>query len=317
MSSSTMNVALPTVDFGNGVFPPILTPLTANGDIDDVSLAAVTSRALRHRVDGVFALGSSGDAIYFNDRDRRHIAEVIIDAAGGKVPVLVSALDATADRVIERLEALRGLRFDAVVVTGPYYADLTDVEVIRHFEMIARKVPVPLVAYDIPANTHRKLSAGIVNELLNRGLIVGVKDSSGDLAGLRQVANEKPREGLGIFTGSDVLADISLAVGANGLVAGLANVAPHLFVSLREAFANDDAADVAAIQSRIGILARVYGVGKRYGLGRNSSEIGGLKVALTTLGVIATATAKSPMLTMPDESRAEVQAIVEEAAVMV
>lgn len=117
----------------SGVIPPVVTPLTADGELDRPSLERVVGHLLDGGVSGLFALGSSGETAYLTPGQQDEVIKVITAASGGQVPVLVGAIETTTNRAIERGRAAAALGADAVVVTAPFYTRTHATEIDRHF----------------------------------------------------------------------------------------------------------------------------------------------------------------------------------------
>jgi 4-hydroxy-tetrahydrodipicolinate synthase len=291
-----------------GVIPPVCTPLDTDGSVDTRSLERLVERLLAAGVDGIFALGSSGEAIYLNDADRRKVLEVVVGTVGGSATVFAGALDATPARVVDQIRWIEGSRANVLLVTAPFYANVSDAETTRHFELVSASASLPVLAYDIPGNVGRKLSTQVTIDLLSRDVIAGVKDSSGVMDGLVDVLSATGVDrGSSILTGADVLAADSLAAGADGLVPGLGNVRPNLFVELYAAHLAGDAEAVRRAQAAITTMSGIFGIGERYGLGRHASEIGALKAVLHREGIIASPTTPAPLTPYPAEAVADLE----------
>lgn len=138
----------------SGVIPPVVTPLTADGDFDRASLERVVGHLLDGGVGGLFALGSSGETAYLTPTQQDEVIKVITGAAAGQVPVIVGAIETTTNRAIERADAAAGLGADAVVATAPFCTRTHGSEIDRHFRDIAAAVDLPLLAYDVPVCVH-------------------------------------------------------------------------------------------------------------------------------------------------------------------
>jgi 4-hydroxy-tetrahydrodipicolinate synthase len=293
-----------------GVIPPIVTPLDDDGAVDAASLEAVVERQLAAGVDGLFALGSSGEGAYLRDEDRRIVVDVVVGATAGAVPVLAGAVDTTANRVVDQIRRLEGTGVAGVVVTAPFYANVTPRETLTHFRAVASASSLPVLAYDIPGNVGRKLEAQTAIELLAEGTVVGLKDSSGDTAQFLQVLEALgPDRRVSILTGADTGALAALDAGADGVVPGIGNVDPRLFVELVRAVAVGDRATAEELQERISALTEVFRIGERHGIGRHAPELGGMKTALQLAGVIAGAGVSIPMSPYPEAARAELAAL--------
>lgn len=279
-----------------GLIPPIVTPLRPDGSLDEESLRSLIDFEISAGANGIFVLGSSGEAVYLDDATRVLVAGIASDTVGTRAKLLVGALDSTPARVIDQTRLFSGIRFDGVVVTTPYYANLSPSEVASHFRSIAAATTWPVLAYDIPGNAGRRLDHVVLTELLKEGSIAGLKDSSGSLTEFRFILDAL---GVGrtaaMLTGADILADLALSMGADGLIPGLANVRPDLFVSLIRASSVGDDATTRVLQSAITRLSSIFSAGQRYGLGRHTSELGALKYFLKRAGVIEHTTLSTPL----------------------
>ncbi|MFJ9904107.1 dihydrodipicolinate synthase family protein [Streptomyces sp. NPDC101152] len=282
-----------------GVVPPVCTPLTPDREVDVPSLLRLVDHLVGAGVDALFVLGSSSEAAYLRDRQRRLVVESVVDHVGGRLPVLAGAIDMTTPRVLDHVAAVTSAGADAVVVTAPFYARTHPAEIARHFRLVAQASPVPVLAYDIPVAVHTKLPAGLVLELAAEGTIAGLKDSSGDLAAFREVVTgARALPGFSALTGSELLVDAALALGADGAVPGLANVDPHGYVRLDRLFRAGDLDGARAEQERLCALFGLVGVGDPARMGAGSSALGAFKAALHLRGVIdcpATAEPQVPL----------------------
>ncbi|MFV0425872.1 MAG: dihydrodipicolinate synthase family protein [Beutenbergiaceae bacterium] len=294
----------------SGLIPPIITPLTPDGSVDHASLRSLIEFQLAAGVSGIFVLGSSGEAIYLDDGARVEVAGIAADALAGRAALLVGTLDSTPARVIAQSRLFKGVYVDGFVVTAPFYANPSPAEVTRHFHAIAAATQTPILAYDIPGNTGRRLDHTIVTELLTDGTIVGFKDSSGSLTEFRLILDALgENRTTAMLTGADTLADLAMILGADGLIPGLANVRPELFVSLLNAIRDGYSQQAVTYQSAITEFVSIFGAGQRYGLGRHASELGALKYLLHRRGVIEHTTVSAPMTPYPVDALRDVDTI--------
>ncbi|MCF3964791.1 dihydrodipicolinate synthase family protein [Streptomyces fuscigenes] len=283
-----------------GVIPPVCTPLTAERELDTASLERLCTFLLEAGVSGLFVGGSTGELAYHTDEVRLRALEVVRGVAAGAVPVLAGAVDLSTNRVIAQARAAEKAGADAVVATVPFYSPTHPSEMREHFTAVSRSLGVPLWAYDIPGNVQRKLPAEITAELAGAGVVAGLKDSSGDLDALRTVldltaANGARARGFSVLTGSEVMADVALALGVDGIVPGLGNVDPHGYVALYEAARRGDTKEAARQQERLRALFGMVRVGDTTRIGGYASAIGAFKEALRQRGVIAHAATPQPM----------------------
>lgn len=294
-----------------GVIPPVCTPRTPGGEVDVESLARQTARLLAAGVDGVFVCGSSGEAALLEPAARLAALDAVVATVGGSVPVLHGCLDSGARQVVASARAAFDHGADAVVVTVPYYVAPSRDEVLAHFEHVAAHAGGPVVAYSIPPATHVPMPAPVAVALARAGTVVGLKDSSGDLAALREVVDGTADLGFPVLTGSETIVDAAIASGAAGVVPGLSNVDPAGYVELVATVAAGDAAAAAEYQRR---LARLFGLTRAAAPGRlgvTAVTIGGYKSALHHLGVFDSPLCFPPLGALSEADHVAVAALVD------
>ncbi|GAA1858113.1 dihydrodipicolinate synthase family protein [Paeniglutamicibacter psychrophenolicus] len=301
----------------SGVIPPVVTPRTADGAIDVAGLKAVVEHLISGGVTGLFVLGSSGEVPYLTNTERELVVTTINAANAGRVPLVVGANEQTTNRVIEEGRKMVELGADALVVTTPYYALSNAAEVEAHFRAIHAALQVDIFAYDVPVRTHVKLSVATAVALAQDGVIVGVKDSSGDDVSFRQLLlATRDIEGFSVFTGHEVVVDGALLGGAHGVVPGLGNVDPAGYRRLFDAAAAGDFATAAKEQDR---LARVFDIVYTPDSARVSGGAAGLgafKTALVAQGVIDCNKMSVPMVDLNDSEATAITAILAETGLL-
>ena len=284
----------------SGVVPPVITPLTPAGEVDTASVRRLTEHLITAGVHGLFLLGSSGEAAYLTDAQRLTALETAVDAAAGRVPVLAGVIDTTTARVLDRAADAVRAGADALVATAPFYTRTHPAEIARHYRLVAARCEVPVLAYDLPMAVHTKLGADLVLELAADGVLSGLKDSSGDLAAFRSVvtgARAHPDlTGFSVLTGSELIADSALALGADGVVPGLGNVDPAGYVRLYDLCRAGDWERARAEQERLCALFGMVTVGDPARMGGGSSALGAFKAALHLRGVIACPATAEPQV---------------------
>ncbi|CAL9658128.1 4-hydroxy-tetrahydrodipicolinate synthase [Streptomyces sp. enrichment culture] len=283
-----------------GVIPPVLTPLTPAGEVDTASLRRLVGHLIGAGVHGVFLLGSSGEAAYLTDAQRRTVLETGVDAVAGRVPVLAGVIETTTPRVLDRAADAVRAGADALVATAPFYARTHPAEIAGHFRRVRAAAGRPLFAYDIPVAVHTKLPREVLLGLAADGTLAGLKDSSGDEGSLRRLLLDPRRRtsGFSVLTGSELTADGALLAGADGVVPGLGNVDAHGFVRLHEAATAGDWDRARAEQDRLAALFALTEAGDPARMGAGSSALGGFKAAAHLLGLIdcpATAAPQVPL----------------------
>ncbi|WP_034851338.1 dihydrodipicolinate synthase family protein [Inquilinus limosus] len=292
-----------------GVVPPVVTPLTADFQVDYPSFTRVLEHLIDGGVHGLFVLGSTSEVVFHDEATRRQILEHAVKVANGRVPVLAGVIDPTTDRVIGHAKVAQSIGVDAVVVTAPFYARTSAPEIVDHFRYVRDGINLPIIAYDIPVCVHVKLDRASVVTLAREGTIAGLKDSSGDDGNFRFALmdlTDKPE--IAMMTGSEIVCDSALAAGAHGIVPGLANVDPHGYVRLYDLCRKGDWAAARQEQERLCRLFEIVWVSlPRTSAG--SAGVGGFKTAMRRLGIIDTNVMARPQRALNDAEAAKVEAI--------
>ncbi|MEU1480494.1 dihydrodipicolinate synthase family protein [Streptomyces sp. NPDC005760] len=288
-----------------GVVPPVCTPLTPDREVDVPSLLRLVDHLVAAGVHGLFVLGTTSEVAFLTDAQRRLVVETVTGHVGGQLPVLAGVIDMTTARVLDHVRAVTAAGADAVVVTAPFYTSTHPREIARHYRMVAAGSPVPVIAYDLPSGVHTKLPADVVLDLAAEGVLAGLKDSSGDLAGFRKVV-AGAITGFSVLTGSELIIDAALLIGADGAVPGLANVDPEGYVRLDRLCRTGDREAARAEQERLCALFGMVTVGDPARMSASSSALGAFKAALHLRGVIDCPVTAEPQVPL---SAAEVELV--------
>jgi len=283
-----------------GIVTPLVTFLTPEGQLDAVGTEKLVEYQLGAGVQGLLAVGSTGELGTLSRDQRTRAIELVVEAARGRVPVWAGVAGlSTADAVSAALEA-KHAGADALLVLPPMFFDCSDDELKRHFAIIAERTDIPLVAYDAPPRTPRKLPTSVIVELASEGVLKGVKDSSSDLTSGRlmvEALSAEPR--FRTYIGSEITIDLAFIMGFDGVIPGFANVLPRLAVDMFVAAAKS-AIDTDA-QRRYLALWDVLRVPIRGG-GIPATAIAALKVATAHMLGMTQPTHQGEPFSQPDAS---------------
>ncbi|MFJ9086459.1 dihydrodipicolinate synthase family protein [Streptomyces sp. NPDC102384] len=301
-----------------GVVPPLVTPLTAEGEVDVASVRRLAEHLIGAGVHGLFMLGSSGETAYLTDAQRRTALEAAVDAAGGRVPVLAGVIETTTARVLERAQDAVKAGADALVATAPFYTRTHPTEIANHFRRLRSGADLPLFAYDIPVAVHSKLGRDTILELAADGTLAGLKDSSGDEGSLRRLLAplRAAAPTFSVFTGAELTVDGALLAGVDGVVPGLGNVDAHGYVRLYEAARAGDWDAARTEQNRLAALFAITDAGDPAVMGGSSSALGAFKAAVHLQGVIDCPATAAPQIPLGEAEFAYVRRHLVEAGLL-
>ncbi|ATU94857.1 dihydrodipicolinate synthase family protein [Phyllobacterium zundukense] len=293
----------------HGVVPPVVTPLNLDFTVDYSSYTKVLEHLIGAGCHGVFVLGSTSEVVFHDERTRQQILEHTVKVVNGRVPVIAGVVDPTTDRVINHTKVAKAAGAAAVVVTAPFYTVTSQAETMDHFRYIKDAVDIPLVAYDIPVCVHAKLARSTVTTLAKEGVIIGLKDSSGDDGNFRYALLDLAEyKEMFLMTGSEIVVDNALQMGAHGVVPGLANVDPHGYVRLWDAAQRGDWVAARKEQERLCKLFEIVWVAQGRVSG-GASGVGGFKTAMRSLGIIDTNVMPRPRQALNDTETTKIDAI--------
>jgi 4-hydroxy-tetrahydrodipicolinate synthase len=206
----------------------IVTPFKADGSIDDAALWALVNWQINSGVDFLVACGSTGEAATLDEDEWLHVVSLIVEAAGGRVPVWAGCTSNCTKTLLRQAALLRQVRgVSAVLSANPYYNKPTQEGQFQHFLALAQAVdPMPVVLYNVPGRTAANLEPATVARLAAAAPnIQAIKEASGKLTQIAELAHNMPR-GFKIFSGDDNLALAAIGIGAHGLVSVASNEAP-------------------------------------------------------------------------------------------
>lgn len=270
----------------DGIIPPLVTPLTAEGEVDVASLKRLTRYAVDGGVDGLWALGATGQFHTLTERQRSIVTDTVIEEVKGQVPVLIGCIDSGAERCVERAKLAKAAGADAIFATTPIYDKVTQVEVLTHFRRIRESVDIPMLAYDASYATQTPMEISTVVALAEEGTLAGIKDSADFADFPHLLAQLRHLPEFSVLTGHTCLADAAFLLGAAGCVPTLGNVLPSTYSKIRAAAKRGDWAAARSFQDEAVSLHNVMRCWEPASISIVAKSLGLLKTALKQLGVI-------------------------------
>jgi dihydrodipicolinate synthase/N-acetylneuraminate lyase len=212
-----------------GALAAAVTPLR-DERVDRDAVGPYVDFLVSHAVDGLLALGTTGEGVMFAPSHRIEIARAFLEAAGGRLQVAVHAGAQTTHDTVALAACAAEDGADAVAVIAPPYFALDDGELLAHFEAAARAcAPVPFYLYEFEARSGYAIPLAVIERLRERARnLAGMKVSDSPWERLEPYFVE----GLDVFVGAESLLERGLAAGAAGAVSGLAASFPDAVVPL-------------------------------------------------------------------------------------
>jgi 4-hydroxy-tetrahydrodipicolinate synthase len=231
------------------VITAMVTPFDDGGGLDLDGAVALARHLVDNGSDGLVVAGTTGEGPVLSDREKIDLWRAVAGAVS--VPVVAGTGSNDTAHSIALTQEARGTGVQGVLLVTPYYSRPSQAGLAAHFRAVAGATDLPVLLYDIPARTGRRIATDLLIELANTvGNIVGVKDSTADPASAARVVAETP-DRFELYSGDDPLTLPLMAVGGVGIVSVAAHWAGPLMVEMVSAFGSGDLAGARKANARL------------------------------------------------------------------
>jgi 4-hydroxy-tetrahydrodipicolinate synthase len=229
-----------------------VVPLDDRGALDEAELRRYVDWLIDHGVHGLYPNGSTGEFIRFTPEERREIVRVVCEQAAGRVPVLAGAAEANVRETVAACEVYASYGARAVAIVSPFYYRLSPESVYAYFREIALSSPIDVTLYNIPMFAS-PIDVSTIRRLAELERVVGIKDSSGDLAFMmRIIAAIRPyRPDFSFLTGWEAVLVPMLLAGADGGTHATSGVVPELTRKMYDLTREGQLDDAMRLQYRL------------------------------------------------------------------
>src|SRR3954454_24226996 len=221
----------------SGLFPPLVTPFAEDGSVDLDSLERLAAQVIKDEAAGICALATTGEGKSLTPEERDAALATCAAVCADKHALLIVGAGTNDTRTpIERHEALAHVPgATASLAVVPYYVRPSEQAIVRHFELVAERSPVPVLIYNIPYRTGRGLGADALLALAAVDGIAGCKQAVGGVdADTLQVLAEAP-DGFAMLAGDDQFIYPVTLMGAKGAISASAQIATRTFAQMVDA----------------------------------------------------------------------------------
>ena len=226
----------------------LITPFRPDNTLDEPAISSLVHWQIDSGISFLVAAGSTGEASTLTEYETVRLIETVVGSAAGRVPVLAGCThNNTAEAIarVEKLSRIPGL--SGILTANPYYNKPSQEGQYLHFKAIADASALPVMLYNIPGRTAANLEPATVLRLAEHRNIVGIKESSGNIAQISEIIATAPRN-FRVFAGDDGIALPAIAQGASGLISVGSNVIPHHMAQMIDAALNNDWSTARRIQ---------------------------------------------------------------------
>lgn len=239
----------------HGSMVALVTPMQADGSLDDESLGRLVEFHIENGTDAIVAVGTTGESATLDEPEHCGMIRRVVGLVRGRVPVIAGTGANSTREAIDLTRCAMQAGADACLLVTPYYNKPTQEGLYLHFRAVAEAVPIPQILYNVPGRTACDMLPETVERLAHISNIVGIKEATGNLDRAREILN-RCGDKIDLYSGDDATAMEFVLLGGKGVISVTANVAPRLMHEMCMAALAGNRAEAEAINRRLEALHR-------------------------------------------------------------
>lgn len=204
----------------------ISTPFNENG-VNLEEFKKLVEFQIKEGVDSIIVCGTTGEASTMTEEEKITTIKCAVETANGKVPIIAGTGGNNTSQAIKMSKIAENLGVDGLLIVTPYYNKTTQAGLVEHYKAIASEVSLPIIIYNVPGRTGLNILPQTCLELSKIENIVAIKEASGNLSQVAEIAN-LCEDNLTIYSGNDDQILPVLSLGGKGVISVLSNIEPKL-----------------------------------------------------------------------------------------
>lgn len=244
-----------------GIIAAMVTSMNEDETLNEAEIRRQVNRQIAAGADAVFCLGTNGEFYIQSEEEKLRVISIVVDEVAGRVPVYAGTGCPGTKATIELSLKAKALGVDVLSIISPYFAAISQKEIYEHYKAIAEAVDLPIVMYNMPARTGNNISPETCAELAKIENIAGIKDSSGNWENLKGYIEATRGMNFSVLSGNDSLILPALKEGGHGGITAVANIYPHVMVSIYQKFLAGDIAGAEEAQNSIANIRACFKFG--------------------------------------------------------
>lgn len=244
-----------------GIIAAMVTSMNEDETLNEAEIRRQVNRQIAAGADAVFCLGTNGEFYIQSEEEKLRVISIVVDEVAGRVPVYAGTGCPGTKATIELSLKAKALGVDVLSIISPYFAAISQKEIYEHYKAIAEAVDLPIVMYNMPARTGNNISPETCAELAKIENIAGIKDSSGNWENLKGYIEATRGMNFSVLSGNDSLILPTLKEGGHGGITAVANIYPHVMVSIYQKFVAGDIAGAEEAQNSIANIRACFKFG--------------------------------------------------------
>ncbi len=217
-----------------GVATALVTPMQ-DDKINYDKLGQLIEMQIKAGIDAVVICGTTGEAPTIYDEEKKELFEKSVEFADNRIPVIAGTGTNNTSHIIHLCDYAQKAGADGFLINNPYYNKSSDEGIIANYEAISKNVDKPIIIYNVPSRTGKNISADLAIELCKINHVEGFKEASGDISQIAEIMARKP-DNISIYSGNDDQILPILALGGDGVICTLSNIAPKLCKEITDNF---------------------------------------------------------------------------------
>lgn len=229
---------------GSGV--ALITPFDENGDVNYSRLREILEFHVINHTDAIIVTGTTGEGSTLSDEEKISVIEFTVDIINSRIPVITGTGSNDTRHAVEFSKRVEKLGVDGLLVVTPYYNKGNENGIYEHYKAIAEGVKIPVILYNVPSRTGVNLSIPLLKRLAQIENITALKEASGNISYVAEVAREVPE--LDIYSGNDDMVVPVLSLGGKGVISVSANIIPDISHDMTASFLKGDVKKARELQ---------------------------------------------------------------------
>jgi len=219
-----------------GAFTALVTPMKADGSVDYDGYRALIRFQLESGISGLVPLGTTGETPTLDEDEEERLIDIVMEEAKGKVPVILGAGSNNTRDAVKYVKRAKDKGADYALVVTPYYNKPNDEGLYLHFAACA-EVGIPIIVYNIAGRTGKNISTSLLVRIAELPNIAGVKEASGDVTQMMEVIERlgRVKKNFTVLSGDDALCLGLVALGGDGVISVMSNIAPAEVTAMTQA----------------------------------------------------------------------------------
>ncbi|MCK6551138.1 4-hydroxy-tetrahydrodipicolinate synthase [Myxococcota bacterium] len=235
-----------------GAFTALVTPFTANDEVDVPSLRRIVEMQISGGIDGLVPCGTTGETPTLTAEERELVVRTTVEVARGRVPIVAGTGSNSTKTTIEATQRAEKWGVQYALVVCPYYNKPTQEGLFRHFKAVHEASGLPIIAYNVPGRTVSDLQPETIARLVEIGAIVAVKDATANMQRATETLNVvDPSKPFSLMSGDDFTILPFVACGGAGVISVVSNIAPGDTAKLVKLTAEMKLAEARPLNGRI------------------------------------------------------------------